>query len=514
VTQLKFKYAALDALPKKLFVPVVQHVHGHVEERAASVVLLRAALLDGRTPDPAQLPWPGPELRATLFESLERSGVLAVCRGEPDVVDELLASVLDAVIGAETLCASATAHFAGLALAEHQRRMLFDCPPCNGSSQSKGDDVCVPRGGSAQNGVADGLLADARSDARRLAIEVATAKIRADVAEVGERAVAIKHLRELLILIDPRRGWTLGRAALKAVAARSIAEMHRLVAHIEQLRELITLLGRLKSPDETSETIFEQISGPMRRSLPRPQPQRKPEAGVELRDIDRSADFTRMLPSEALWLTHPTLVRAWHAKRAESALLVYRAENDARVIRMEEQAVSDGADLEAQRQVAGPVIVCLDTSGSMKGTPGLAAKAVVLHLTMLAADERRPVHVFSFSGPGDVVEHTLGFEEDASAELLAFLTLDFSGGTDVAEPLRLALERHDQAEWSNADILLVSDGQFWAPDDIVEAIEARRASSALRVHGLLLGPDSEWMEKVCSPVHRMADWVEDGDASS
>ena len=226
----------------------------------------------------------------------------------------------------------------------------------------------------------------------------------------------------------------------------------------------------------------------MRRVLPRLVPQRDDELrGPEIRDLDRSGDFSRMLPSEAVWLMHPTLARAWHARRAENALLVYRAEEDVDIVRLRDQEVADGADVETTRRVRGPVIVCLDTSGSMAGSAGALAKAIVLHVTMTAHDEERPVYLYAFSGPGDVVEHELSFDGDGAEALLAFLVLDYAGGTDVAEPLRRALDRHDQAEWSRADLLLVSDGGFAAPRELVAALAKRRAEKDLRVHGLLLG---------------------------
>lgn len=127
---------------------------------------------------------------------------------------------------------------------------------------------------------------------------------------------------------------------------------------------------------------------------------------------------------------------------------------------------------------------------------------------MTAHDEGRSVYVYAFSGPGDVVEHELTFDGDGVEALLAFLVLTFSGGTDVSEPLRRALLRHDDAKWSRADLLLVSDGQFEVPRELAAAMSQRRAETDLRVHGLLIGSeDSPAMADLCSPLHRFRDWV-------
>ena len=41
----------------------------------------------------------------------------------------------------------------------------------------------------------------------------------------------------------------------------------------------------------------------------------------------------------------------------------------------------------------GPIVVCLDTSGSMKGTPLLRAKALVLSITKILREENRELYV-------------------------------------------------------------------------------------------------------------------------
>ena len=50
------------------------------------------------------------------------------------------------------------------------------------------------------------------------------------------------------------------------------------------------------------------------------------------------------------------------------------------------------------------------------------------------------------------------------SHLLEFLSGSFHGGTDVDEPFIRALARLQEAEWSNADIMLVTDGEIRPPD--------------------------------------------------
>ena len=89
----------------------------------------------------------------------------------------------------------------------------------------------------------------------------------------------------------------------------------------------------------------------------------------------------------------------------------------------------------------GPIIVCLDTSGSMYGGREIVAKALVLECMRGARTQSRKCYVYAFSGPGQVRALDLSEPEFALEKLLDFLECSFNGGTDVDQPLELALER-------------------------------------------------------------------------
>jgi uncharacterized protein with von Willebrand factor type A (vWA) domain len=48
----------------------------------------------------------------------------------------------------------------------------------------------------------------------------------------------------------------------------------------------------------------------------------------------------------------------------------------------------------------GPIILCLDTSGSMRGARELVAKALALECMRGAHRQQRPCYLYAFSGPG------------------------------------------------------------------------------------------------------------------
>lgn len=48
----------------------------------------------------------------------------------------------------------------------------------------------------------------------------------------------------------------------------------------------------------------------------------------------------------------------------------------------------------------GPIILCLDTSGSMRGAREVVAKALALECMRGAHRQQRPCYLYAFSGPG------------------------------------------------------------------------------------------------------------------
>jgi uncharacterized protein with von Willebrand factor type A (vWA) domain len=155
----------------------------------------------------------------------------------------------------------------------------------------------------------------------------------------------------------------------------------------------------------------------------------------------------------------------------------------------------------------GPMIVCVDTSGSMKGAPERLSKAVVLEAVRTAHRENRACHVVAFGGAGEVIEWDLDRDQHGLRGLLDFIGQGFDGGTDIATPIERAVERVNHEGWHDADILIVSDGEFGATRDALDRLDEARSCHGLRVQGLLIG-DRETMGllETCDHIHWVRDW--------
>ena len=135
---------------------------------------------------------------------------------------------------------------------------------------------------------------------------------------------------------------------------------------------------------------------------------RLPDAPGELMGIRHSDRIERMLGSEAMQIRHPVLHKLWRARLAESRLLTYQSE----AVLIEQVPDPEGrarqrSVLQPERLERGPIILAVDTSGSMQGAPENIAKAVVLEALRTAHREKRGCLLIAFGGPDEVIEREL-----------------------------------------------------------------------------------------------------------
>ena len=125
-----------------------------------------------------------------------------------------------------------------------------------------------------------------------------------------------------------------------------------------------------------------------------------------------------------------------------------------------------------KKEKKGPIIVCVDTSGSMSGTPENIAKALTLCLASMAHKQDRQCFLINFST--DI--NTFDFSKDKGlGELLKFLQMGFHGGTDVFPALWNGLERMKENAYQKSDLLVVSDFEFsYENEELLNAMNEQR----------------------------------------
>ena len=329
----------------------------------------------------------------------------------------------------------------------------------------------------------------------RQAWQIETTGLEADLALLRELASGA-HLR-----------WDQMRGQLRT---REWQAARRAADRLAELPELVALLQRLGRREFSAQR--DALPAPELPPLPQRVPLRAvhtllPGAPGEITGIRLDSRLEHMLPSEALGLRHPILRRLWRARQAEGRLL---AHDTAAVVvdwRADPAARPRDADRAPQPQALerGPIVLCLDTSGSMRGAPENVAKAVAIAALRVAKQTQRGCRLLAFGGPDELVEHDL--VEGGLAAVLQLMGQAFDGGTDIQTPIERALERIHDAAWTGADLLIVSDGEFGCVPATLDKLHAARRQLGLFVQGVLIGDrETLGLMEVCDAIHWVRDW--------
>lgn len=282
---------------------------------------------------------------------------------------------------------------------------------------------------------------------------------------------------------------------------RKLLSLYRLVKRSSYLHDIMLLIGRGRKTAKAGSAEYNNVLARQPRIKRYPQTQ----GVLQARGIYLSDDISRILPAELMALGHPLLKSLWHARRAERRLMCYQYEGVMPTHLPDFDLQPAAPDLLANNEVRqqGPIILCLDTSASMKGLPELRARAITLAAMRVAFHAGRQCLLFMFSGVGEIQEYELNQSVNGWRHLMRIINHGFQGGTDVGGVLQHALARLQQARWEDADICLVSDGRFMA-DAVLEHIKQLPGEYDLRLHGLHV---SRWkatqMERLCQWVYHL-----------
>lgn len=253
----------------------------------------------------------------------------------------------------------------------------------------------------------------------------------------------------------PGVGWGAAPGTLQRSLLADLQALAELLERLPELRALADRLGRLEA-EVAREGV--EVGG-----------------SEEVTGVHLSGDAQGALASELALLADPDTEDLFYARLVERRLLAVELTG----------AGLGGISLPDAR---GPVLACIDTSGSMIGAPERLAKAVVLAVARRVLPEGRALHVLLFGSRGEGTEIRLQRGQAGLAPMLAFLAQGFQGGTDFDTPLLRALDLLDERELDRADVLVVTDGLAQATLEVVAAVERARERRGVRVLSLVIGP--------------------------
>lgn len=301
--------------------------------------------------------------------------------------------------------------------------------------------------------------------------------------ELYKKIENFKKLEQLLqpIINDLGHGylWDMSNQPFRYFGFDILQKYASLLKNDNALQEFAELLGRQSATaKEVEKKIIEEI---IIRSEFHPQPaQRGNVVGFEY-----SNEISRVLPSEMALLTDPDLENLFYLKLVEKQLLSYSYSQDVAEIYRETRPKE--IEISKTKDETGPIIICVDTSGSMRGAPEQTAKIATFAIAKNAMRHNRKCFLISFSKGIETLDLADFKKTNALETLVNFLNKSFNGGTDAAPALAECLRQLKTENYKNADVLMISDFVMSSlPYNIVTSIEKEKMNGT-SFYSLVIG---------------------------
>ena len=254
-----------------------------------------------------------------------------------------------------------------------------------------------------------------------------------------------------------------------------IKQLAQLIKSNENIKKLCDMLGRFVKEEESY-----RIEKVLRKETFKTK-KIDTNSQEEIVGITYSRDIHNILPQEKLLLAEGVLETLFGIKYFENRLLTFKKEGyiDSfyeKYIEEEMQAKEDDKK--------GPIIICVDTSGSMSGVPETVAKAVTLYLATRAMKQKRSCYLINFSKQIETMDLTYPNTMD---NLIEFLRLSFNGGTDAVPALRHAIKTMNTENYKKSDLLFISDFVFNGFTDEDYKLAEEQKKNENRFYSLIIG---------------------------
>lgn len=235
--------------------------------------------------------------------------------------------------------------------------------------------------------------------------------------------------------------------------------------------------------NETLKRICE-LAGRYRRMAQAKQRQKVTHGYDEMMGVELSGDISRLLPSELAMLADEDL------------------ELDAMRRIVEREAMSRQFR-GIERVGKGPIIVCVDESGSMSGEPVCNAKAFALAMAWIASHQRRPCILLGHTGHTRSTSVELLPGKWNQGSLLIWLEHFFGMGTDMDVPFELVPKiTADKPYKKKIDVICLTDALSRVPDNMAQTFNAWKKENNARCTGIVIGWSTAGdLQKCCDEVH-------------
>jgi uncharacterized protein with von Willebrand factor type A (vWA) domain len=221
-------------------------------------------------------------------------------------------------------------------------------------------------------------------------------------------------------VMSDARAFGLG-TGLGEVDPKDLREVAKAVRANPKLGEIARLAGRLRvHASRVRKTKVNHI----------------PEEVVE---VTTGSDISRLTASELGALADPMLELGLMQRIHDGAASIHKMRGN-------------------EAAAKGPVIFCLDESGSMKGERDTYCKAVALVMAEIAIAGKRDFALVHFAGSVGRTDHFRASDGLVMAKLAEALAYFQGGGTDIGRAMSHAHSLIQGPQYGKADVVVVTDG--------------------------------------------------------
>ena len=243
------------------------------------------------------------------------------------------------------------------------------------------------------------------------------------------------------------------------------------------LEEQLRLAERVSNDPQFAEIM--ELAGNIERITFSNKAKRMTDVPEEIVDVEFGNDIHRMTASERLRICDPDgeidpqfalMAKDWEMRYIEHKLELWRMEGSEEINK-------------------GPIVVCVDCSGSMSGHSNVMAKGLTVGICKLAAKEKRPVRVVLFSCSVETYDSP---DYNNDLEYLRFIenvaTRFSGGGTDFNAALEEAMPAFEtEGDYSEADLIFITDGAAGIRDDVMEKVTESKEEYKWHLYNIYIG---------------------------
>ena len=245
--------------------------------------------------------------------------------------------------------------------------------------------------------------------------------------------------------IEPGLLFDLSKGNLTLSNIEQLKKWASYISKDKGVRQLCDLMGHMRRAEKTKRQELVKISSTVTQYIP------DINSREEIIGVYLGNDIEHALPQEIALLSDDATSIIFDMKFVENRLMCFEMQGmQASSHKIQEEHMME---VEEEEKL-GPIIICVDTSGSMQGFPETVAKAITLYIATRAISQQRNCLLINFSTSIETLDLSgrLGI-----TSVIEFLQRSFHGGTDAVPALSYALNMMETEKYVRSDLLVISD---------------------------------------------------------